>query len=264
MNVPIAKNAFIREMGNGNRIILNHHDRELTKTKIIFGKNSYNNTLVLDKYVTINNSIIEFKGSNSVIYIDETKKNYRIIVIIYNHSFLYVGKICYFNDFNNSKTVFLVYEHQNIVIGNGCIVSYGVTFRTSDAHLIYDIDTCKRINMSKSIVVGDHVWIGQNCLILKGTLIGSGSIIGGFSVVSGKKIRSNSIWAGNPARELKRGIYWLSKSCNNWGQEESIKYATLENKNGVYQSKGDGSLMNCVDNITLEHLMINDPNRFSI
>ena len=264
MNLPIAKNAFIRDMGNGNRIILNHHDRDLIKTKIFFGKNCHNNTLVLDKHVTLNNSIIEFKGSNSIIYIDESKKNYKFIIIIYNQSFLYIGKNCYFNDFNNSKTVFLIYEHQNIIIGNGCIVSYGVTFRNSDGHLIYDIDTCKRINKSKSIIIGDHVWIGQNCLILKGTLVGSGSIIGANSVVSGKKIQSNSIWAGNPVREVKRGIYWLSASSNSWGPEESIKYATLENKKVFYQSEGESSLINCVDNITLEHLLKNDKNRFSI
>ncbi|WP_019002900.1 acyltransferase [Succinimonas amylolytica] len=264
MIIPIAENAFIRDMGNGNRIVLNHHDRDLTKTKVVFGNNSHDNSLVLDKNITLNNSIIEFKGSNSVVYIDESKRNYKIIAIIYNHSLLYIGKNCYFNDFNNSKTVFLVYEHQNIVIGNGCIVSYGVTFRNSDGHLIYDIDTCKRINKSKSIIIGDHVWIGQNCLILKGTFVGSGSIIGANSVVSGKTIQSNSIWAGNPARELKRGIYWLSTSSNSWEPEESIKYDTLENRKVVYRSNNKDSLINHVDDITLEFLLKYDKNRFSI
>ena len=78
--------------------------------------------------------------------------------------------------------------------------------------------------MSKSIVIGDHVWIGQNSLILKGTYVGSGAIIGANSVVSGKKIGSNSIWAGNPVKELRKGIYWLRTSSKNWGMEETLKY----------------------------------------
>lgn len=99
-------------------------------------------------------------------------------------------------------------ERKNIIIGNECLISFGNYLRTADPHEIYDIKTKKRINNSKSILIGDHVWIGQCTLILKNTIIGSGAIIGGNSVVSGKKIPSNSIYAGNPAKKIKEGVFF--------------------------------------------------------
>ena len=246
---------------------MNHHDRDMTKTKIVFGKNSYNNTLVLDNYVTIKNSFIEFQGSNSVVFINESKKNYKLRILICGNSLLYIGKNCFFNDFDGYKTYFFVYEHQNIIIGDGCLVSYGCTFRTSDVHLIYDVNSNKRISISKSIVIGDHVWIGQNSLILKGTYVGSGAIIGANSVVSGKKIGSNSIWAGNPVKELRKGIYWLRTSSKNWGMEETLKYANLKNKNErfVYRYDPNESLLDDdIKDISVNTLLMSSKNRFSI
>lgn len=266
MSLPIAKNTFITEMGNGNRIILNHHDRDMTKTKIVFSRNSRNNTLVLDNHVTIKNSIIEFQGSNSVVFIDESQKNYRLRILICSNSLLYIGKNCFFNDFDNFKTYFFVYEHQNIIIGNGCVISFGCTFRNSDAHLIYDVNSSKRISESKSIVIGDHVWIGQNSLILKGTYIGSGAIIGANSVVSGKKVGSNSVWAGNPAKELRKGIYWLRTCCKNWGLEETIKYANISKKDEkfVYRYNPNESLIEDINDISIDTLLKDNKNRFAI
>ena len=68
--------------------------------------------------------------------------------------------------------------------------------------------TKKRLNYSKSILIGDHVWIGQNALLLKNTVIGSGAIIGGHSVVSGKKISSNTIYAGNPIKKIRSHVFY--------------------------------------------------------
>ena len=180
---------------------------------------------------------------------------------------MYVGKNCFFNSLDNSKTHFFVYEHQNIIIGDGCIVSYGCSFRNSDVHLIYDINSSERLSLSKSIIIGDHVWIGQNCLILKGTVIGSGTVIGANSVVSGKKIKSNSIWAGNPARELRNGIYWLRTCCMNWGTIETQKFSKLSKKDDkfVYQYDCENSLVDNINNISINDLLKNDNrNRFSI
>ena len=204
--------------------------------------------------------------TNSIVYLDESKSNYRFKVLIYNNSLLYVGKHCFFNSFDNSKTYFFVYEHQNIVIGDRCLVSYGCSFRNSDAHLIYDVTSSKRINLSKSIIVGDHVWIGQNSLILKGTIIGSGAIIGANSLVSGKKITSNTIWAGNPARELRNGIYWLPTGCMKWVEEETQRFSELSKKDNrfVYVHDPQCSLIDNINNITITDLLKVNKNRFSV
>ncbi len=58
---------------------------------------------------------------------------------------------------------------------------------------------------SKPIIIGDDVFIGANCIILKGIKIGDRSIVGAGSVVT-HSIPSDEIWAGNPAKFVKKVI----------------------------------------------------------
>jgi acetyltransferase-like isoleucine patch superfamily enzyme len=51
------------------------------------------------------------------------------------------------------------------------------------------------------VFIGKHVWIGFKCAILKGVTIGDNSIIGAGSVVT-HSVRSNTIVAGNPAKQI--------------------------------------------------------------
>lgn len=52
-------------------------------------------------------------------------------------------------------------------------------------------------------IIGNDVWIGQNTIIKAGVTIGDGAIIGAGSVVT-KNIPPYEIWAGNPARCIRR------------------------------------------------------------
>lgn len=52
-------------------------------------------------------------------------------------------------------------------------------------------------------VIGNDVWIGSNVLIKGGIKIGSGAVIGMGSVVT-KDIGDYEVWAGNPARLIKK------------------------------------------------------------
>lgn len=53
------------------------------------------------------------------------------------------------------------------------------------------------------VVIGDNVFIGAKCIILKGVTIGENSIVGAGSVVT-KSIPANEIWAGNPAKFIRK------------------------------------------------------------
>ncbi|OQA53632.1 MAG: Streptogramin A acetyltransferase [Candidatus Omnitrophica bacterium ADurb.Bin292] len=52
-------------------------------------------------------------------------------------------------------------------------------------------------------VIEDDVWIGARAIIMAGVRIGRGAIIGANAVVT-KDVPPYAVWAGNPAREMKR------------------------------------------------------------
>lgn len=55
----------------------------------------------------------------------------------------------------------------------------------------------------KPVVIGDDVFLGANVLVLKGARIGDRAVIGAGSVVTGE-VPADEIWAGNPARFVRR------------------------------------------------------------
>lgn len=204
---------IIEEYDGNNKILC--HNPHLINTKIDFkGKN---NILICEEEVIIQNSTITFEGDNSIIYLSSNKNFYFLQLSINNNSILYIDENCYFNN----KLYIVLSETKNVFIGKNCLFSFGIWIRLADAHLIYDIDSMKRINISESIYIGDHVWIGQEVLLLKGTQIGSGSIIGAKSLISNKKIPSNSIWGGNPAKEIRRNIFFDGRTVHKFKEEDT-------------------------------------------
>lgn len=87
----------------------------------------------------------------------------------------------------------------------------------------------------KHTTIGNDVWIGNNVLIKSGVSIGNGSIIGMGSVVT-KNIGEYEIWAGNPARFIRKRfnddqINLLSKT--KWWKMSDKE---LENKSKYFNS----------------------------
>lgn len=56
---------------------------------------------------------------------------------------------------------------------------------------------------SAPVIIEENVFIGAHCTILKGVTIGKNSIIGAGSVVT-KSVPANEIWAGNPAKFIRK------------------------------------------------------------
>lgn len=53
------------------------------------------------------------------------------------------------------------------------------------------------------VIIGNDVWIGNNVTIMSGVKIGDGAVIGTGAVIT-KNIESYEVWAGNPAKLIKK------------------------------------------------------------
>jgi len=97
---------------------------------------------------------------------------------------------------------------KRIIIGDYVKIGGGVKIYDSDAHsLNYNkrMDSNTDIMIKKEVVLKNHCFIGAYSIILKGVTIGEKSIIGAGSVVT-KNIPDGEIWAGNPAKFIKKLI----------------------------------------------------------
>ena len=88
------------------------------------------------------------------------------------------------------------------------MIASDVVITDSDWHGIYD--RTDYVATPKPVKIHKNVWIGERSIILKGTQIGENSIIGAGSVVHGD-IPPNSIYAGNPAKEVKKLFNFFSR-----------------------------------------------------
>lgn len=98
-------------------------------------------------------------------------------------------------------------EGTKISVGEDCMLSNHIVMRTSDSHAIYDMETNKRINEAKDIMLENHVWVGSYVKIMKGVKINSGAIIALGSIVT-KNVADNIITGGIPGSQIKSSVYW--------------------------------------------------------
>ena len=171
--------------------------------RIYIKNNGKNNCLILEEGCRIYDSQIQFFGENNTVKIEHDCVLKNVDIWISDGGIIEVGHNTHFT----GKTHIACIEGKKVHIGERCLFSDTITFRTGDSHSILDSDG-KRINKAKDITIGDHVWIGQQVIVLKGSIVGSDSIVGTGSLLTGKTYDSNSIIAGIPAKIVKKYDSW--------------------------------------------------------
>jgi acetyltransferase-like isoleucine patch superfamily enzyme len=71
--------------------------------------------------------------------------------------------------------------------------------------LTHDYESADNSVVKKKTTIRRNVWIGADTIVLPGVEIGEGAVIGAGSVVT-KSVPAYCVYAGNPARFIKRRI----------------------------------------------------------
>lgn len=173
--------------------------------KLSIDINGDSNLIQIDKHATIAGIKIFVVGNNNKI-------------IIENNCVMKGGELWIEGDYCQIKIgsgttiehahIAVTEFNSNVIIGQDCMLANNIEIRTGDSHSIIDLQTTKRINNNRDVIIENHVWIGSKVSILKGVKLGANSIIGTGSIVT-KDTQPNTISAGNPARVIKSNIDWL-------------------------------------------------------
>ena len=211
------------------------HERILSRIYRFVGKNHFRiskgNTLIIGNAFMKQCRII-INGTGNIVSIEPglTRLHNSSITISGNNNFVQIGSCsnldsfhAYIEDNDGSiivkkhvtvcgHTELSAIEGTSITIGDECLFSSDIAFRTGDSHSIINRETGKRINPSKDIVIGNHVWIGNGVKILKGVTVGEHSIVGMGSILSSGDYPDHCVIGGiGRGRVLKCGIDWDSK-----------------------------------------------------
>lgn len=180
------RRCIIRVDGNNNILVLN----------AVGGGNSFNRFDSCFFNVIGSNNVIEIGTNSTLLNVSFTMHS--------NNNEIRIGR----NFDCHSSTELAALEGTKIIIGRDALFSANIKFRTGDSHIVLNAITGERTNISKDIILGEHVWVGNSVTILKGAEVGDHSIIAIESVVTGKKYPSNCVIGGNPAKVLKENVDW--------------------------------------------------------
>lgn len=148
-------------------------------------------------------AIITVDGAANLVEVEQGVKLRNVNLIIRgNNCSVRIGKDTTFG----GARIVNVGSDNSIMIGDNCLFADKIEIWASDTHAIYD-ENGNWINKEKPVIIESNVWIGSKVTILKGVKIGEGSIIGMETLLT-KDVNAKTIVAGNPAREIKKNVFW--------------------------------------------------------
>ena len=167
-------------------------------------QDEFNNCVVFEEGVFIKNIMIRFEGRDNVVKIHSNVKIWNSLQILCrgNGNRFEVGE-----DTTIVSAICELSENGVINIGKDCMLSWDIDIFQNAFHPIFDLESGKRMNVPKDIIVGNHVWVGKSVGLLAGCEIGDGCIVGYGSVVS-KKYKNNVTIAGVPAKVIQEMVCW--------------------------------------------------------
>ncbi|HRZ83232.1 MAG TPA: acyltransferase [Candidatus Hydrogenedentes bacterium] len=95
---------------------------------------------------------------------------------------------------------------EGVSIGDGVFIGHNVTFINDKYPRAVNPDGSMQTEADWKVVpicVGDHASIGSSVTLLCGVTIGEGAMVGAGSLVT-KSVPPGELWAGSPARFLRR------------------------------------------------------------
>ena len=111
-------------------------------------------------------------------------------------------------------------DNAELIIGDDCMLSYGVEIWASDAHTIIDKDTKKLLNrVCKPVIIGNHCWLGCKAIITKNARLPNNTIVGVGSVVCKPFEQEYIALAGNPAKIVKENVDWERCKAHNYTED---------------------------------------------
>ena len=162
------------------------------------------NEIIIGDFVRIKNSTIIFHGNNNRIIIkDFSSLNQIELYTEDSNNEILIGShtsLC-------GKAHFAAIEGTKIHIGDNCLFSSDLHFRTGDSHSILNMQG-ERINKSQDIIIEDHVWVGTKVTCLKGVHVSRDSVVAVTTTICKDYDAPNVIIGGVPGRIIKTDINW--------------------------------------------------------
>lgn len=117
--------------------------------------------------------------------------------------FIYGSKV-HFGRMNRVNDGVVFHAKNHIYLGDNVTFSFGVSIITESYDTSsYDTYVSKK-HLGASVHIGNNVWLGANSIVLPGVTIADDIIVGAGSVVTHDLLEEKSIYAGNPAKKIKR------------------------------------------------------------